>query len=36
MDIDELDIDNLKTVPVDLCELSHAEKNEDVKNAVYD
>ena len=35
-DIDELDIDKLKTVPFDLSKLSNVVKNNVVKQTVYD
>ena len=35
-DIDDLDIDKLKTVSFDLYELSNVAENEVVKKAVYD
>ena len=34
-EVDTLDIDKLKTVPVDFCELSNAVKNEVIKNTEY-
>ena len=34
-DVDDLDIDKLKTVPVDLSKLSDAVKNEVVKKTIY-
>ena len=35
-DVDDLDIDKLKTVPVDLSKLNDAVKNEVVKKTIYD
>ena len=35
MDVDELDIDNLKTVPVDLNKPSNVVDNDAVKNTEY-
>ena len=35
-DIDDLDTDKLKTVPVDLCKLSNVVENDVVKKIVYD
>ena len=35
-DVDDLDIDKLKTFPVDLSKLSDIVKNEVVKNTIYD
>ena len=35
-DVDELDIDKLKTVPVDLCKLSNVVNNDVVKKSVYE
>ena len=35
LDFDKLDIDKLKTVPVDLCKLSNVVNNDIVKRDVY-
>ena len=35
-DVDDLDIDKLKTVPVDLSKLNDVVKNEVVKKTIYD